>query len=192
MVLGKSFQVCLDAGVPSVSLTDQSIRPEPDREEIQRFYRPLLGCIDGQLQINCAATFVGGNSDYPLTSDAPDLSSQKRHALQALQDAAQRVCVKIEPRPGDMLFVNNYALMHARDAWLDSTHDSDKQRFVMRLWLHDDNKGWRSAPGLKRRMDSNFDLPPEKQGLRTFHEWQSLPRSHRVKAMGVSAHDCHD
>ena len=167
-------------------------RPDTEQQVLHKFYRPLLGCHNGQLQINCAATFVGGNPAYPLSPEAPALSPERRRALHALQDAARRTCVKITPRPGDLLFINNFALMHGRDSWIDSTNEPNKHRHVMRLWLHDDRVGWQSAPSLKRRMNSNFDLPPEKQGLKTFREWQKLPRSHRVKAMGVSAHDCHD
>jgi Taurine catabolism dioxygenase TauD, TfdA family len=142
--------------------------------------------------VNYAATFLGGNKKYPLSSNAPPLSKQQLHAMKALQEAAREVCVRLTPKAGDMLFMNNYGLMHARDMFVDSVTDQQKKRYIMRLWLHDDHKGWESASALKRNLDQNFDLPPEKQGLMTGNEWDKLPRSWRVKDMGVSGNDCHD
>lgn len=167
-------------------------RPEIGVEELLKFHRPLLAYENGQVQINYAGTFVGGNPEYPLSAEAPELPNEKKRALKTLQDTAWQCQVQIDPEPGDLLFVNNYALMHARGSWQDSREDPQKQRYMMRLWLHDESKGWKSATALQRKLDTNFDLPPEKQGLRTFTEWQKLPRSHRVKTMGTSERDCHD
>jgi len=100
--------------------------------------------------------------------------------------------VRLVPNPGDILFINNYALLHAREGCVGSETDPTKRRYMMRLWLHDTEKGWVSAAGLKRDMSDNFDLPPERQALMTGSEWDNLPRSWRVKSFGVSSTTSHD
>ncbi|KPM41014.1 hypothetical protein AK830_g5515 [Neonectria ditissima] len=171
---------------------ERSFRPEVNKEITRAFDRPLLAFEDGHLQINFAATFVGGNPAYNLSGDAPPLTPEQRRALAVIQEGAKATCLRLTPEPGDMIFINNYAMLHARATWTDSMGDVWKQRYVMRLWLHDSKKGWKSAVGLKRKLDENFDLGPEAQGLLTGTEWNALPRAMRVKEMGVSANDCHD
>ncbi|KAH8670608.1 hypothetical protein BGZ61DRAFT_497744 [Ilyonectria robusta] len=171
---------------------ERSFRPEVNKEITRVFNRPLLAFEDDHLQINFAATFVGGNPAYDLSDDAPPLTPEKRRALVVIQEAAKATCLRLTPEPGDMIFINNYAMLHARATWTDSMDDVWKQRYVMRLWLRDSQKGWKSAVGLKRKLDENFDLGPDAQGLFTGNEWNALPRAMRVKEMGVTADDCHD
>lgn len=156
------------------------------------YNRPLISYEDGQLQVNFAATFIGGNAEYPLSGAAPLLSADQQYALDALTDAANQNRVRISQRVGDILFVNNYAILHARDGWVDSVESLKHRRYMMRLWLRDTKHGWKSATSLQRRLDDNFDLPPMEQSLLTEAEWRKLPRAWRVKSKGVSSSDCHD
>ncbi|ERF72734.1 hypothetical protein EPUS_04787 [Endocarpon pusillum Z07020] len=172
---------------------ERSHRPAIGEEVIRSFYRPLIALDDnGNIQVNYAGAFIGASATYPLTAAAPGLKPHQEHAMAVIQDVARRVRIRLAPQPGDMLFINNYAVLHARDSWTDSPTDPTRRRYMMRLWLHDDQQGWVSAPALKRNMGDNFDLPPEKQALMTGSEWDKLPRSWRVKSVGVSGNDCHD
>jgi hypothetical protein len=146
----------------------------------------------GRIQVNYAATLVGGNPEYPHSENAPPLSSQKLHAINVIQESAKRNCLRLKPESGDMLFINNYAMLHARSGWVDSCDDVWKQRYILRLWLRDTEKGWNSAPALKRVLDDKFDLGPTQQCLMTGDEWHQLPPPLRIKEMGVAASDCHD
>ena len=159
--------------------------------------RPLLAFTtpeNKELQVNFAYTFIGGNPNYPLSPDAPPLTTAQKHALDTLSTVAEETCVHFVPQPGDFLFVNNYALMHARGSFVNSQTDKDKQRHMMRLWLHDDQEGWASAPGLQRRLDQYelFGQVPDKETLMTAKEWDQVPRGWRVRQAGISNTFCHD
>lgn len=135
----------------------------------------------------------GANPQAPLSVDGdPKLTPERHIALHKVQEAAEKVSLRIAPQAANLLFLNNCALLHARSAFVDSPTDVWKQRYIMRLWLHDLHKGWKSAEILQRKLDETFDLGPEHQGLYTGNEWNSLPRGMRVKEMGVTGNDCHD
>ncbi|KAK7398068.1 hypothetical protein QQX98_012554 [Neonectria punicea] len=55
---------------------ERSYRPEGNKEITKAFTRPPLAFGDDCLQINFAATFVGGNPAYNLPDDAPPLASR--------------------------------------------------------------------------------------------------------------------
>jgi hypothetical protein len=172
---------------------ERTYRPEPDQRKRVSFERPLIAFAtpeNHQLQVNYAATFIGGDPAYPLSASAPPLTPRQQHALTTLQSAAKQTCVRLIPQPGDILFVNNYAIMHARDSFVDSLTNDEAKRHIMRLWLHDDEKGWKSAPALERRAD-RYGAQPVKQSLMTGAEWDELPRGWRIHQMGVSAKDDH-
>ncbi len=80
--------------------------------------------------------------------------------------------------------------MHARDSFVDSLTNDEAKRYIMRLWLHDDEEGWKSAPALERQAD-RYGAQPAKQSLMTGAEWDELPRGWRIHQMGVSAKDDH-
>lgn len=146
------------------------LRPAPNKETVRKFSRPILAYEDARLQVNFAAAFVGGDPKYPLSSSAPSLTPEQERALTVIQEAADRTSVRLDPEPGDVLFINNYALMHARGTWVDSVDDIWHQRYIMRLWLRDSEKGWVSASALQRHVDEDldeFDLGPKEQGLLT-------------------------
>jgi len=169
-----------------------AFRPAAGQESLRTYERPLIAYEDSRLQVNFAKTFIGGSPIYPLSPNAPALTEEQLHALVAIQDSAKRTCLRIDPQPGDMLLINNYALLHARATFTDSLDDEWKQRNVMRVWLRHSTKGWKSASALMRRLDEIFDLPPEQQGLFTGEEWQGLSREMRVKDMGIIETTCHD
>lgn len=47
--------------------------------------------------------------------------------------------LEIDLRAGDMLFLNNFAILHSRKSFTDS---ADSKRYLMRLWLHNPEKSW--------------------------------------------------
>jgi hypothetical protein len=160
---------------------------------MRTYNRPLIAFDGDRLQVNMAGTFVGANPKAPLSlPGAPELPEERRAALRAVQAAAAKASLRIVPQPGDMLFLNNFALLHARSSFVDSPEDVFKQRYLMRLWLHDTQQGWNSAPALQRNLSETFDLDPPHQGLYTGEEWNAIPRAMRVKQIGVAGNDCHD
>ncbi|KAK4170967.1 hypothetical protein QBC36DRAFT_340879 [Triangularia setosa] len=167
-------------------------RPGPDQTVIRTFNRPVLGFHNNQLQINMAVTFLGANPAIPFSPDAPQLTSERIAALNRVQEAATRVNLRIVPQAGDLLFINNFAVLHARAGFVDSPDDVWNQRYIMRLWLHDSHKGWESAPVLQRKLDETFDLSPAEKAYWTKDEMDKVAPGMRIKQMGISSSPDHD
>jgi hypothetical protein len=55
-------------------------------------------------------------------------------------------------RPGDIQFLNNYAIIHTRTAFRDDP-DPDKRRLLLRLWLNL-REGRQLAPGFGDRFNN--------------------------------------
>lgn len=56
----------------------------------------------------------------PRSSNIPPITEAQAEALDALHFAAEKHAVALEFRPGDIQFVNNLSIFHARGAFRDS------------------------------------------------------------------------
>jgi hypothetical protein len=70
---------------------------------------------------------------------APPLTLEQEMALIVLQTVARKHQLKLDHRPGDLIYLNNYTLLHAREAYLDGETTS---RHLIRIWLHNTVLGW--------------------------------------------------
>ena len=61
-----------------------------------------------------------------------------------LSAAAGRNGVKLDSNAGDLIFLNNWAIMHARGAYVDAEDAADEatRRHLLRLWLRNSELGW--------------------------------------------------
>jgi hypothetical protein len=72
-------------------------------------------------------------------SDIPELTDEQLHALQRVSKVAHEHELRLNMRAGDLLFFNNLALLHRRDAYTDGDETS---RHMVRLWLRNTRLGW--------------------------------------------------
>jgi Taurine catabolism dioxygenase TauD, TfdA family len=94
----------------------------------------------------------------PLARSAEDnapgierLSPKQLEALDMVLDLAKRYHLKIHTKTGDMLFINNLSIMHARSAFEDQR---GSRRHLVRMWIHNDELGWK----LPRELQGSFDI----------------------------------
>ncbi len=167
---------------------------KPDRSDVSLGNevvprRAIVGVVDGKAEINYGRSFVAGHPKYPLTGEAPSLTEGQKGALDALNEMANKFSFKLDTQAGDLLFVNNLSIMHARAAYSDD-HKCGKVRHVLRLWLTD-RESWPFAPSLKYLNGADFwNAAPEEQKLYTLSEWERMPRSIRAKELGIcGSHD---
>ena len=80
--------------------------------------------------------------NFRLTELAAEVSGNafspaEQAALEAFEEIAERPDMKLsfQMEPGDMLWINNFAVMHRRDAYEDDP-DPAKQRMLFRMWLN--------------------------------------------------------
>jgi len=102
--------------------------------------RPLLYHHDGRIIINFAREPLLGLDGVRRATDVAPLTDEQRRALDVVEEIAVRSQVVLEAsRPGDMLFVNNHAVLHSREAFEDSR---ESPRYLVRMWLKNPELAW--------------------------------------------------
>lgn len=98
---------------------------------------------------------------HPLSRDnsIPPLTPKQKEALALLQTAARKHQIRLETQPGDIVFINNLGLLHAREAYSDSATSS---RHLVRLWLRNTRLGWPIPSSMKMPWDAAFGKEAEK------------------------------
>jgi len=121
--------------------------------------RPLLFYHDGKILFSCSRFLFTGRADEPRTPGIPNLTEAQADALDAVHFTAKKFQFKMALEPGDMRFINNLALLHARESFED---DTSKRRHLVRLWLHNEQLAWKLPPPLQMAWDRAFEEDPNK------------------------------
>ncbi|KAI5865234.1 Clavaminate synthase-like protein [Durotheca rogersii] len=116
---------------------------------------PLLEFHDDHLFISMDPARIGPHPS-DSTNSIPSLTSIQQEALAALQTAARKHQVRLETRPGDLLFLNNLGLLHARESYQDGPSSS---RHLVRLWLRNTQLGWPIPRSMAMPWDAAFGEP---------------------------------
>ena len=73
-------------------------------------------------------------------TELPPLSPLQHEALEAVQRISEKHQLALTFKPGDLTFINNWAILHAREAFRD---DLVNQRYLVRMWLKNDLLAWK-------------------------------------------------
>lgn len=98
------------------------------------FYElPVFTEWNERLFVRCIPPYIVASQRHP---DAPRLSDVAKRALARVVALADDPAnhVRMELRPGDMQFINNYHVMHGRTAYQDD-RGAGRIRHLKRLWL---------------------------------------------------------
>lgn len=92
---------------------------------------------DGMLTTIYARDFIEGAQRFP---EVPRLTAEQIEALDTLDNLAARPDIHLEMQlePGDIQFVHNHTVLHARTAY-DDHSDPARKRHLLRLWLSPPN-----------------------------------------------------
>ncbi|KAJ4166222.1 hypothetical protein NW765_007449 [Fusarium oxysporum] len=113
---------------------------------------PVLTFHDGKLLASLDPHRLGPHPSM-TNSNIPSLSEAQIHALQAVSKAASSVELQLKLETGDILFFNNLALFHRRDAYTD---DDNSSRHMVRLWLRNQKYGWAIPNGMLPPWESAY------------------------------------
>ncbi|CAG9950308.1 unnamed protein product [Clonostachys rosea f. rosea IK726] len=120
------------------------------QQGVQVINRPIIYCVDNKVQINFATAFLKGSSYIPRQTDSPD--------SQCIKKKLSKYFFRLS---GDMLFVNNLCILHARDSFVNDGA-SGKTRRLMSLMLRDPELAWRKPTATAIEMGKKFaklDVP---------------------------------
>jgi hypothetical protein len=102
--------------------------------------RPLLYYHDGHLILNFVSAPLIGVPGIDRSNGLPKLSSIQLEALQVVQSIAVKHQLVLQMRPGDLTFVNNLSIVHAREGFTDSKVNT---RYLVRIWLRNERLKWK-------------------------------------------------
>ncbi|KAF7193762.1 Taurine hydroxylase-like protein SAT17 [Pseudocercospora fuligena] len=97
---------------------------------------------------------VGHDPREPRTPGIPGLTEIQAEALGALHFIAEKHAIRPTMEKGDMRFINNMAILHRREAFVNS---ADSERHLIRVWLNNPEKCWDLPDPLKLAWARVFD-----------------------------------
>ena len=91
-------------------------------------------------------------------------------ALELVQELGEKYQLELPMQPGDLTFINNFGILHSRDAFQDSETNI---RYLVRMWIKNEVLSWALPPVLKVGNQKTYDEEAEEI-------WNILPAP-RVK-----------
>ena len=103
---------------------------EADRPDVV-YPLPIFGVRDGKLTSHYSLTYI---EIAQMVPGVPPLSAAQREAIELLMALAEELAFATRLEPGDMQFLNNHVVYHARTAFEDDAAKG-QNRLLYRLWL---------------------------------------------------------
>lgn len=110
--------------------------------------RVVISVDPGRLGLHPATAGLREGKDCDLTQD-------QLSALEVLAKLAKNHAISVAAQPGDILFINNLAMLHKRDAYTDTDSDDPAatgqggRRHLVRLWLRNPELAWEIPEAMK-------------------------------------------
>ncbi|KAF2106422.1 hypothetical protein BDV96DRAFT_507943 [Lophiotrema nucula] len=145
-------------------------------------YQPATEKTKERMIIQYARRTFTGFQGLPRSTSIPPITEAQAEALDALHFLAEKYAVPLNFKKGDVQFANNLSIFHARDGF---TNTPEQQRHLVRLWLKDEEFGWKIPEVLKGRFDRVYaGVTPENQvfPLEPYIRSQSLGKDDEKKA----------
>jgi len=99
--------------------------------EAMHYLLPIFGLCEGRFTSHYSRTFIEAAEKMP---GVPQLSAAQWEALDLLHAVAEELCYRMRLEPGDVQFLNNHVIYHAREAFADDPAQGLVRR-LYRLWL---------------------------------------------------------
>ncbi|KAI0017830.1 Clavaminate synthase-like protein [Xylariomycetidae sp. FL0641] len=113
---------------------------------------PLVKQHCGHLMMAADPSRIGPHPSAPKRR-IPSLTSAQQEALGLLQQAADRNRMRLPVQAGDMVFLNNWAFLHSREAYQDH---KTSERHIVRLWLRNEKHAWDIPDSMRAPWDDAF------------------------------------
>jgi alpha-ketoglutarate-dependent taurine dioxygenase len=96
---------------------------------------PIFAPYKDRLTANCMRVLIERADALP---ELPSMTPKQREALDMLEQVARDpdIHMRLRQEPGDLLFINNFAVLHSREAFQDPPGlPVAQRRLLLRLWL---------------------------------------------------------
>ncbi|KAF1831548.1 Clavaminate synthase-like protein [Decorospora gaudefroyi] len=96
-----------------------------------------------------------GTPLLPRAPNMPALTPRQHHALHAVETLAKRFATTLDRHPGDIQFLNNLSILHARGAYR-GRHGAPSERHLLRMFLRDPEWAWEKPEVWRAHFDDPF------------------------------------
>ncbi|KAL1988656.1 hypothetical protein VTN96DRAFT_8356 [Rasamsonia emersonii] len=125
------------------------------------FHQPATATSPERVLIQYARRSFTGYQALPRSKDIPPITEAQAEALDTLHFLAEKYHLALDFRKGDVQYINNLSIFHAREGFRDTP---EQQRHLVRLWLRDPEYAWPTPEPLKSRWINVYDdVKPENQ-----------------------------
>lgn len=103
--------------------------------------RPLLFNHGGHIILNFGRNRILGQDDpgHRRINGIPAVTPLQMEALEMVQALGEKYQLKMVMHPGDLTFINNWGVLHSRDAFQDS---ESRTRYLVRMWIKNEELSW--------------------------------------------------
>ncbi|KAJ5658461.1 uncharacterized protein N7484_002110 [Penicillium longicatenatum] len=117
------------------------------------YHQPATENTPERILIQYARRYFTGFLAQPRSADIPPITEAQAEALDALHFLAEEHSAALDFQKGDVQYVNNLSIFHARNGFKDAP---GKERHLLRLWLRDPENAWKTPEPLQHRWDILF------------------------------------
>ncbi|KAJ5957018.1 hypothetical protein N7501_011297 [Penicillium viridicatum] len=114
------------------------------------YHQPATATTPERVLIQYARRYFTGFLAQPRSKDIPPITEAQAEALDALHFLAEEHSAALDFQKGDVQYVNNLSIFHARNGFRD---EPGKERHLLRLWLRDPENAWEIPQQLQERWD---------------------------------------
>ncbi|KAJ5091615.1 hypothetical protein NUU61_006485 [Penicillium alfredii] len=127
------------------------------------YHQPATATTPERVLIQYARRYFTGFLAQPRSTSIPPISEAQAEALDALHFLAEEHSASLDFQKGDVQYVNNLSIFHARNGFRD---EPGKKRHLLRLWLRDPENAWETPEPLQPRWDTVYkDVSEEEQAF---------------------------
>ncbi|KAI0480757.1 TfdA family taurine catabolism dioxygenase TauD [Xylariaceae sp. FL0804] len=125
------------------------------------FHFPATDSTPERVALQYARRYFVGFGALPRNPGIPPITEAQAEALDTLHFLGERYSVDTHFEKGDIQYINNLAIFHARDGFTDTP---EKSRHLLRFWLRDPENAWQTPEVLQWRWDELYGgVTPENQ-----------------------------
>lgn len=117
------------------------------------YHQPPTATTPERVLIQYARRYFTGFLAQPRSTDIPPITEAQAEALDTLHFLAEKHSASLDFQKGDVQYVNNLSIFHARNGFRD---EPGKERHLLRLWLRDPENAWETPSPLQHRWDTVY------------------------------------
>ncbi|CAO1612576.1 unnamed protein product [Parajaminaea phylloscopi] len=124
-------------------------------------YHPATDSTAERLMVQYARRYFVGFGSLPRSREIPPITEAQAEALDTLHFLGEKFAASLDFQKGDVQYVNNLSLFHARDGFTDTP---EQRRHLLRLWLRDPEYAYPTPACLQNRWAQLYEgVTPEAQ-----------------------------